>query len=73
MTIVRATPTGISAVIAPDGRIEGSIVLGRQGVLDARLPSPLPPTLFARYGNLLPALLALALAALGVVIRLRRR
>jgi apolipoprotein N-acyltransferase len=73
MTIVRATPTGISAVIGPDGRIQASIGLGRQGVLDARLPAPLPPTLFARQGNLLPALLAIALAALGVVIRLRRR
>ena len=30
-------------------------------------------TPFARLGNLLPALLALALAALGVVIGLRRR
>ena len=73
MTIVRATPTGISAVIGPDGALEGSIGLGEQGVLDARLPAPLPPTPFARHGNLLPALLALALAALGVVIRLRRR
>ncbi|GAO39720.1 apolipoprotein N-acyltransferase [Sphingomonas changbaiensis NBRC 104936] len=73
MTIVRATPTGISAVIAPNGRIEGSIGLGKQGVLDAHLPAPLPPTPFARYGNLLPALLALALVALGVVIRIRRR
>jgi apolipoprotein N-acyltransferase len=73
MTIVRATPTGISAVIGPEGRLKGTIGLGKQGMLDARLPTPQPPTLFARYGNLLPALLALALAALGVVIRLRRR
>ncbi len=73
MTIVRATPTGISAVIAPNGRLEASIGLGKQGVLDARLPAPLPPTPFVRYGTLLPALLALILVALGVVIGLRRR
>jgi apolipoprotein N-acyltransferase len=73
MTIVRATPTGISAVIGPEGRLKGAIGLGRQGVLDLRLPAALPPTIFARFGNLLPALLALVLAALGVVIRLRRR
>jgi apolipoprotein N-acyltransferase len=73
MTIVRATPTGISAVIGPDGRLAGSIGLHKQAVLDARLPAPLPPTLFSRYGNLLSGLLAFALAALGVVIRLRRR
>jgi apolipoprotein N-acyltransferase len=73
MTIVRATPTGISAVIGPDGTLEGAIGLHKEGVLDARLPKPRPPTLFARFGNLLPALLTLVLAALGVVIGLRRR
>jgi len=73
MTIVRATPTGISALIAPDGRLLGHIGLHKAAVMDARLPAPLPPTPFARFGNLLPALLALALAALGVVFRLPRR
>lgn len=73
MTIVRATPTGISGVIDPQGRLVAGIGLGKQGVLDARLPEPLPPTLFARHGNVLPALVALLLTALAVVIRLRRR
>lgn len=73
MTIVRATPTGISGVIDPDGRLVAKIGLGKQDVLDAKLPAPQPPTLFARYGNLLPAILALLLTALGVVIRIRRR
>ncbi|MVO79449.1 apolipoprotein N-acyltransferase [Sphingomonas sp. MAH-20] len=73
MTIVRATPTGISAVIGPDGRLLGTIGLGKAGVLDAALPAPAAWTAFSRLGNLLPALLALILTALGVVIRLRRR
>ncbi|HEV2569816.1 apolipoprotein N-acyltransferase [Sphingomonas sp.] len=73
MTIVRATPTGISGVIAPDGRLVASIGMGREEVLDARLPQSQAPTLFARYGNLLPAIFALLLAALGVVIRRRAR
>jgi apolipoprotein N-acyltransferase len=73
MTIVRATPTGISGVIDPEGRLIARIGLHRAAVLDARLPAPAPPTLFARFGNLLAGLLALVLAAFAVVIRLRRR
>ena len=73
MTIVRATPTGISGVIDPEGRLVAKIGQRAAGVLDARLPVPLSPTLFARYGNFLPALLALLLTALAVVIRVRRR
>jgi apolipoprotein N-acyltransferase len=46
--------------------------MGRAAVLDARLPAPAPPTLFARYGNLLPAGFALLLTAFAVVIRFSR-
>jgi apolipoprotein N-acyltransferase len=73
MTIVRATPTGISGVIAPDGRLLSRIPMGKMAVLDAALPPAAAPTLFARYGNLLPGLFALLLAGFAVVIRLRRR
>ena len=73
MTIVRATPTGISGVIAPDGELRANIGMGRQAVLDAQLPPVQAPTLFARYGNLLPGLFALMLAAFGVVIGRRPR
>jgi apolipoprotein N-acyltransferase len=73
MTVVRATPTGISGVIGPDGRLRASIGMGRAAVLDAALPHIQAPTLFARYGNLLPGLFALMLAALGVVIGHRAR
>lgn len=73
MTIVRATPTGISGVIDPEGRLVAKIGLGVAGVLDAHLPAAQPPTFFSRFGNLLPGGLALILAALGVVIALRRR
>lgn len=67
--VLRATPTGISAVIAADGRIVASLPLGQAGVIDAELPAPLPPTFFARVGNLIPLAIALLLAALAVVIR----
>ena len=73
MTIVRATPTGISAVIAPTGRLVAQLGLNRAGVLDTLLPAPVAPTPFARAGNLLAGLLALALAALAIVFRVRER
>ena len=65
LPVVRATPTGISAVIDADGRIARSLPLGKAGRIDARLPAAKAPTLFARYGNILP----LGLAALLIVLR----
>ncbi|TAK46663.1 MAG: apolipoprotein N-acyltransferase [Xanthobacteraceae bacterium] len=69
LPIVRAANTGISAVIDPVGRITAELGLGIEGVLDAALPSALPPTVYARAGDV-PV--ALAMAAL-VVLVLRRR
>jgi apolipoprotein N-acyltransferase len=71
MPIIRATPTGISAVIGADGALEQSIPLGTAGAIDARLPRAAPPTLFARYGNLLP--FAFALLLIGAAIAVRRK
>ena len=62
--MLRATPTGISAVIDADGRLLAQPAARRTaGVIDARLPPPQPPTLFARFGNLLPFAFALLLVA----------
>lgn len=57
LPMLRATNTGISAVIDPHGRILARLELNQRGILDARLPSPLPPTFFSRWGDL-PMLLA---------------
>ena len=52
MPIVRATPTGVSAVIDAEGRPLQTIGLGKSGVIDAPLPGArLRPTAFARYGE----------------------
>ena len=48
LPVVRAANTGISAVIDPSGRIVARLGLGIEGVLDANLPSALPPTVYAR-------------------------
>jgi apolipoprotein N-acyltransferase len=73
---VRATPTGISAVIDANGRIVESLGQGVSGRIDARLPVAKAPTLFARYGNILPigfALLLIAFALLPLARRLSSR
>jgi apolipoprotein N-acyltransferase len=54
LPMVRATPTGISAVIDAYGRIRPGAVLGQGalGVIDAPLPAALPPTPFSRWGEI---------------------
>ncbi len=54
LPIVRATPTGVSAVIDAYGRIVPSarLGLGRLGVIDAPLPPAIEKTVFSRIGDL---------------------
>src|SRR4051812_12625538 len=73
MPIIRATPTGISAVILADGSVAQSLPLGTAGVIDARIPRAAPPTLFASFGNLLPFAFALLLVAAAIAIRRKSR
>src|SRR5712671_3644398 len=68
LPIVRAANTGISAVIDPSGRIVARLGLGIEGVLDASLPTSLPPTVYARLGDI-PAAIIVAAALLFVVRR----
>ncbi len=73
LPIIRATPTGISAIIAADGRLIATVPHGTAGAAEAPLPAPLPPTPFSRIGNMLALGVAMALAAIGVAIRRRAR
>ncbi|HEX8572780.1 MAG TPA: apolipoprotein N-acyltransferase [Allosphingosinicella sp.] len=66
LPVLRATPTGISAVVDSDGRLLASLPWRRAGVIDSRLPPPKPPTPFARLGNALPLAFALVLVLLGL-------
>jgi apolipoprotein N-acyltransferase len=68
LPLVRAANTGISAVIDPLGRIVAELGLGIEGVLDSTLPAAIPPTVYARTGNI-PAAILLAAAVLFVVRR----
>jgi apolipoprotein N-acyltransferase len=76
LPVVRATPTGISAVIDANGRIINSLPLGTSGRIDAVVPQAKAPTLFARFGNILPlgfAGLLIACALLPLARRVRSR
>lgn len=73
LPVVRATPTGISAVIDADGRIVESLPMHAAGRIDTVVPPAHEPTLFARFGNALPVGFALALLALAIAFRRRGR
>jgi apolipoprotein N-acyltransferase len=68
LPVVRAANTGISAVIDPFGRIVARLDLGLEGVLDSGLPSAIPPTVYARTGDI-PAALIVAAAFIFVIRR----
>ncbi len=66
LPMVRATPTGVSAIIDAMGRAEPGkhLGIGAFGVIDGPLPGALPPTLYDRLGDSL-FFLALALSLVG--------
>ena len=68
--LVRAANTGISGVVDAYGRVETQSKLGEIAVIDADLPLALAPTYFARFGLVIPALLAL-IALIPMVQRRR--
>jgi apolipoprotein N-acyltransferase len=73
LSMVRAANTGISAVIDPSGRIVARLGLGIEGVLDSALPSPLPPTLYARLRDIPIAVLMAGAFLLIIRRRLMKR
>lgn len=73
LPVVRATPNGISAVIAADGRLVATVPHEKAGAIDVPIPPPAAPTLFSRVGNLAALVIALLLASGAVAFRQRRR
>ena len=74
LPILRATPTGISAVIDARGNIVKALPWRTPGVIDAVLPPAANSApLFARIGNAIPLLLGLLLIAGGIVLGRKRR
>jgi apolipoprotein N-acyltransferase len=74
LPVLRATPTGISAVIDGRGNVVKSLPWRTAGVIDAVLPAAAKsPPLFARFGNVIPILLGFLLIAGGIVLGRKRR
>jgi len=67
LPLVRAANSGISAVVDPYGRVVASLPLGVEGVLDADLPRAISPPIYARFGDILFAVLM----GLAIVVSLR--
>ncbi len=69
LPILRATPTGISAILDAHGRIVAAAGMGEARAIEAPMPAALPPTLFARAGNGLAALAVALLVIAAIAIR----
>ncbi len=72
LPVVRATPTGISAVIAADGTIMRHIPAHTAGRIDIDVPPAARPTFFAQHGNRVPLVLAVLLTVLATLPWRRR-
>ena len=74
LPVLRATPTGISAVIDARGGLVKALPWRTAGVIDAVLPPAASgPPLFARFGNVIPLIVAFLLIAGGIVLGRKRR
>ena len=60
-------------MIDPLGRTIESLPLGAEGVLDAPLPQPVSPPLYARVGDIPAGLIVLLTLAALAGLRLRQR
>jgi apolipoprotein N-acyltransferase len=69
LPIIRATPTGISAIIDARGRVLAAIPWETRGAIELPIPRAAPPTLFARMGNLMAFLCGVVLALTAIAIR----
>ncbi len=69
LPLLRVANNGISAVIDARGRVLHRLDLDVVGVIDARLPPPMAPTIYSRLGDLSFALLLLC----GVIVVFGRR
>ncbi|SDH03306.1 apolipoprotein N-acyltransferase [Pelagibacterium luteolum] len=69
LPVIRATPTGHTAVIRSDGSIAAGLPAGRAARLDTYLPTASEPTLFAVWGNAIPLGASFMLLVAGLAVR----
>ncbi|KHS46970.1 apolipoprotein N-acyltransferase [Novosphingobium subterraneum] len=73
LPVLRATTTGISAVVDADGVVRQFVPQHRAGRLDGAIPPAHAATLFARTGNMLALLWAVALLFVALVASATRK
>jgi len=73
LPVIRSTPTGISAVIDARGRVLHALAWKTAGTIDSILPAPLAPTMFAKFGNVIPLLLGFLLLFCAIALGRTRR
>lgn len=73
LPLIRAANNGISAVVDPYGRAPQTLGLDVRGVMDSALPEALPPTVYARAGDWMLALVLAVFAAFSVALGKSRR
>jgi apolipoprotein N-acyltransferase len=73
LPVLRATTTGISAVIDARGIVRQHLATGVAGRIDTIVPAALPQTLFGRLGNMLAFAWAMIFLALAMVAVRRSR
>lgn len=66
LPMIRAANTGVSALIDAQGTVTHALPMDTQGVLDARLPPALQPTLYARTGDIPALILAIFVTLAGL-------
>ena len=73
LSVIRSTPTGISAIVAPNGIVVQHVRQHVAGRIDAQVPQAYAPTLFAQFGNILPLAFAVFLGLIAIVFARRAR
>lgn len=71
--VIRATPTGISALIRPEGTIEAALPWQAAGIIDNHITNWQRPTPFARLGNVIPLTLGFLLLIAAIALDRHRR
>ncbi len=73
LPVIRATPNGISAVIAADGQLIAAIPHETAGAVEVPFPEARPATLFSQLGNWMAAIVAVLLGVAAIAFRRRER
>lgn len=67
LPLARDANSGITAMIDGFGHVRATLPLGARGILISTLPGPLPMTLYARFGLIIPGFLAGLIVIAGLI------